>query len=337
MPLNRNTLMRLRTIDACLCRRQRRWTLEDLRRACEDALYEYEGISSVSKRTIQRDIELMRSDKLGYNAPIIVVENRYYTYEDPDFSITQLPLSKEDLSELSSAMEILRHYGGFRDMAGQEDILARMQDKIRSNESNRQVVFIETNARLKGLEFLSSLYDFIIKKQAIEVIYQSFKARRPTCIFISPYLLKEYRNRWFLIGFNHKKRSVQTIALDRIFKVVRSSRTPYQENEFFEPEKYLGEIVGVTREISSQPQLITIRVDADQAPYLITKPLHESQQLLRQDSDGSIVITLTVIPNHELERAILGYGCHIEVISPIEIRRNIAHHVRKASKYYSKP
>ena len=91
MPLNRNTLMRLRTIDACLCRRQRRWTLEDLRTACEDALYEYEGISSISKRTIQRDIELMRSGKLGYNAPIIVMENRYYTYEDPDFSITQLP------------------------------------------------------------------------------------------------------------------------------------------------------------------------------------------------------------------------------------------------------
>lgn len=82
-------------------------------------------------------------------------------------------------------MEIIRHYGGFRDMAGQEDILARIQDKIQSSESHRQVVFIDTNNRLKGLDFLSVLYDHIIRKDAIEVIYQSFKARRPTCLFIS--------------------------------------------------------------------------------------------------------------------------------------------------------
>ena len=334
MPLNRNTLMRLRTIDACLCRRQRRWTLEDLRTACEAALYEYEGITSVSKRTIQRDIELMRSGKLGYNAPIIVMENRYYTYEDPDFSITQLPLSKQDISELSAAMEIIRHYGGFRDMAGQEDILARIQDKIQSSESHRQVVFIDTNNRLKGLDFLSVLYDHIIRKDAIEVIYQSFKARRPTCLFISPYLLKEYNNRWFLVGYNHKKHDIQTIALDRIFKVVRSSRTPYKENTFFEPEQYLDDMVGVTRDIDSSPQEITIIIDSDQAPYVLTKPIHHSQQLIRENNDGSIVIMLNVIPNHELERVILGYGRHIEVVSPPEIRRHIANHVKTSASFY---
>lgn len=334
MPLNRNTLMRLRTIDACLCRRQCRWTLEDLRRACEEALYEYEGIPSVSTRTIQRDIELMRSDKLGYNAPIVVKENKYYTYDDPDFSITRLPLSKKDLAELSSAMEIIRHYEGFRDMAGQEDILARIQDKIQSTQSNRQVVFIETNNRLRGLDFLSPLYGFIIKKQSIEVAYQSFKASRPICLFLSPYILKEYNNRWFLVGYSHKKKDIQTIALDRIIKVERSSRTPYMENSFFNPEQYLGEMVGVTRDLDTQPQLITIRIDADQAPYVLTKPIHHSQQVIEQRMDGSIIITLCVIPNHEIERVILGYGCHMEVLAPAEIRQHIAGHVSKASTFY---
>lgn len=334
MPLNRNTLMRLRTIDACLCHRQRRWTLEDLRKACEDALYEYEGIPSVSTRTIQRDIELMRSDKLGYNAPIVVKENKYYTYDDPDFSITRLPLSKRDLSELSSAMEIIRHYGGFRDMAGQEDILARMQDKIRSSESHRQVVYIDTNNQLKGLGFLSPLYDHIIRKQAIEVIYQSFRARRPTCLFISPYLLKEYNNRWFLVGYNHRSKDIQTIALDRIFKVVSSSRTIYQENTFFEPEQYLGEMVGITRNLNELPQTVTIRIDADQAPYILTKPLHQSQQLISQEPNGCIVVNLKVIPNLELERVILGYGSHMEVLSPPSVRRHIAAHILNCATKY---
>ena len=126
MPLNRNTLIRLRTIDACLRRRQRLWTIEDLRRACEDALIEYEGIDSVSLRTVQRDIELMRSDKLGYNAPIVVKQRKYYMYEDPTYSITQLPLTPHDLAELGGAIDVIRHYHEFRCMAGSEDILTRL-------------------------------------------------------------------------------------------------------------------------------------------------------------------------------------------------------------------
>ncbi|MCB0840421.1 MAG: phytanoyl-CoA dioxygenase, partial [Bacteroidetes bacterium] len=87
MPVNRNALIRYKTIDKCLQNRYRRWTLEDLIEACSEALYEYEGIDKgVSKRTVQSDIQMMRSDKLGYNAPIIVLEKKYYTYEDPDYS-----------------------------------------------------------------------------------------------------------------------------------------------------------------------------------------------------------------------------------------------------------
>lgn len=97
MPINRNTLMRIRVIDECLQRKQRVWTLEDLREACEKELLEKEGICGISIRTIQRDIELMRSDKLGYNAPIIVKNKKYYAYEEPDYSITKLPLSQNDL------------------------------------------------------------------------------------------------------------------------------------------------------------------------------------------------------------------------------------------------
>src|SRR6187549_973269 len=114
MPVNRNALIRFRTIDNCLRNRQRRWTLEDLIEACSEALYEYEGIDKgVSRRTIQMDIQLMRSDKLGYNAPIIIKEKKYYTYEDADYSITNNPLTKSDLDKLSEVIGILRQFKGF--------------------------------------------------------------------------------------------------------------------------------------------------------------------------------------------------------------------------------
>ena len=114
MPVNRNALIRYRTIDKCLRNRYRQWTLDDLIDACSDALYEYEGIDKgVSRRTVQSDLQMMRSDKLGYNAPITVTEKKYYTYEDPDYSITNIPLSDQDLDTLNEVKGILEQFTGF--------------------------------------------------------------------------------------------------------------------------------------------------------------------------------------------------------------------------------
>ena len=97
MPVNKNALLRYKTIDNCLRNKYRRWTLEDLVDACSDALYEMEGIcKGVSVRTIQADIQMMRSDKLGFNAPIEVYEHKYYRYADDNYSITQMPISPHE-------------------------------------------------------------------------------------------------------------------------------------------------------------------------------------------------------------------------------------------------
>ncbi|GHS93666.1 hypothetical protein FACS1894207_0470 [Bacteroidia bacterium] len=77
--------------------------MEDLIDACSDALYEFEGIDKgICKRTVQMDIQMMRSEKLGYNAPIVVYDNKFYKYDDPDYSITNTPLSEQDLKLMSS-------------------------------------------------------------------------------------------------------------------------------------------------------------------------------------------------------------------------------------------
>lgn len=73
MPANKNALIRYKTIDNCLRNKYHRWTIDNLMDACSDALYDMEGISKgVSLRTVQADLQIMRSDKLGYNAPIEV-------------------------------------------------------------------------------------------------------------------------------------------------------------------------------------------------------------------------------------------------------------------------
>ena len=108
MPANKNALIRYKTINNCLRNRYRRWTLDDLVDACCDALYDMEGITKgVCSRTVQMDIQIMRSDKLGYNAPIEVYDRIYYRYEDPNYSITEMPLSVDDCKLIKEAIALL--------------------------------------------------------------------------------------------------------------------------------------------------------------------------------------------------------------------------------------
>ena len=108
MPANKNALIRYKTIDRCLRNRFRLWTIDDLTEACSEALYEMEGIiKGVSVRTVQGDLQIMRSDKLGYNAPIEVFDKIYYRYADPNYSINEMPLTEDDCRLLKQAVEML--------------------------------------------------------------------------------------------------------------------------------------------------------------------------------------------------------------------------------------
>ena len=108
MPVNKNALIRYKTIDRCLRNPYRRWTIEDLTDACTDALEEMEGKTKpVSIRTVKGDIQIMRSEKLGYNAPIEVYDNKYYRYADPDYKISEPYLKDEDYLIIAQTVELI--------------------------------------------------------------------------------------------------------------------------------------------------------------------------------------------------------------------------------------
>lgn len=132
MPANKNALIRYKTIDNCLRNKYRKWTLDDLVDACCEALYDMEGITKgVCTRTVPKDIQIMRSDKLGYNAPIEVYEKIYYRYAVPDYSITEMPLSLEDCRLIKKAIGLLEN----KKEGNNEDtisILIKVQNRLES-------------------------------------------------------------------------------------------------------------------------------------------------------------------------------------------------------------
>ena len=338
MPLNRATLIRISTIDKCLQNRYRRWTINDLIDACTDALAEYEGrINPVSRRTFQNDLALMRSERLGYNAPIVVRENKYYEYEDPDFSITHLPLNDEGLAALNSALDILRQLQGFPQLASSIDTISKLNEQISRHTGSRvPAMDMERVEGYKGARFIGDIYEAVRKQQTIIIEYQSFKARQPEALVVYPYLLKEYRNRWFLICEKSTNRvpQVNIFALDRIQSVAIDKEHPFKKCVDFDPEHFFDDTIGVTKGIGDKARRVVLKVNRHQAPYVESKPLHKSQKVEQRFRDGSIQISLKVVINYELERLILGYGGHAEVIAPPEFRARIAESVNIAARHY---
>ena len=339
MPINRATLIRISTIDKCLQNHYRRWTINDLIDACTDALAEFEGRSNpVSRRTFQNDLALMRSDRLGYNAPIVVRKNKYYEYEDPDFSITHLPLNDEGLDALNSALDILRQLQGFPQLASSIDTISKLNEQIsRHTGTSVPAMDMEHVAGYMGAKFIGDIYDAVRKQQTIIIEYQSFKARQSEALVVYPYLLKEYRNRWFLIGEKASNcvPQVNIFALDRIQSLAVDKEHPFKKCVDFDPEHFFDDTIGVTKWIHDKARRVVIKIDRQQAPYVESKPFHKSQKVEQRFRDGSIQLSLKVVINNELERLILGYGGHAEVIAPPEFRARIAESVSIAARHYN--
>lgn len=334
MPANRNALIRYKTIDKCLQNRYRKWTLNDLIDACSDALYEYEGIDKgVSRRTVQSDIQTMRSDKLGYNAPIIVLDKKYYTYEEADYSITNIPITEQDLEQLGEAVAFMKQFKGFSHFKELDSMVQKLEDHVYAQQSKRApIIDFEKNEQLKGIEHLDYLYQAILKEQSLIIDYKSFKARKANQFTFFPYLLKEFRNRWFLIGKTNENPQIYNLALDRILEL-NKSEVLYKKDTSFDASSYYKDSIGASVNRGEAIVPVEFSVARSFAPYVETKPLHHSQECLKKDAWGS-VFRIHVRPNKELEKELLALGDKVRVIGPPRLKRIIQQELKSAYENY---
>lgn len=338
MPVNKNALLRYRTIDNCLRNTNRQWTLDDLIDACSDALYEYTGKDDlVSRRTVQLDIQKMRSSELGYEAPIEVYDHKYYRYSDPEFSITNTPLSEQDMEMMGNAVAVLKQLSGFAAFSGMEDIVGRLQDHLSSAKMDHEpIMFYEKNEKLKGLNFIPTLYDTIVEKKPILISYQSFKTKEPHEFLFSPYCLKEFRNRWFVYGRRPQDKMLLNLALDRIVSLSPApAGAEYIEDKTFDPKTWFDNVVGVTKNEDDTPQKVWFKAKPEQVPYIETKPLHSSQVIVERCDDGSVIFEIEVILNYEIERDLLAFAETIHVLKPATLVKHLKDRLIEAARLYT--
>ncbi len=337
MPVTKHLLIRLITIDRCLQNRLRKWTLNDLVKACSEALLKCEGAKDgVSKRTLQYDIQLMRSNKLGLNAPISVTGKKYYYYSQPNYSIYRLPFSQENLNLLTETLKLLNKSAIFPQLNAISDMLQQLAGYTSYNpEKETPIIYPETASHSSDSSLIKALYQHIVNKKSICIRYISFRKSVMHHIIISPYLLKEYENHWFVTGYNHQNKTIQTWRTDRITAFFSDTGQPYIENTFFNPEHYFDAIIGVSRVLKQKKQTVVLQIDKQTVPYILCYPLHHSQKILQEGEEG-IIISLHICLNLELEKEILKLAQHVKVLRPRLLRNRIARHLQQAAQQYYK-
>lgn len=334
MPTNKHALIRYQALDRCFASRGKRYFWEDLLEAVNEALDEHTGKGKgISRRQLFDDIRDMESDQV-YAIPLERHKEGkrvWYRYSDPDFSINKRPLNEDEAGQLKEALLTLNRFKGMPQFQWVDELVARLESGFGLKQGAERIIEFEENPYLKGSEHITTLFQAILNKQVLEVSYQGFKQMKPTKQRFHPYYLKQFNNRWFVLGLNEEFESLTNMALDRIQQIA-VAKGQYEPNEDIDFTEYFEDVVGVTVP-ESEVQHVELRVDMKLWPYLASKPLHGSQKVLKKDKD-SVTIGLSVKLNHELQSLLFSYGDELEVLSPPELRAIMRERAKTLAKRY---
>lgn len=317
MSANKNAQLRYRILDKCFSNFRRQYTINDLVEEVNEKLYDING-TGVSLRQIREDIKFMR-DSVGYDAPIEAYpydgRKCYYRYSDEDFTIFNNELSEEEVASLSKTVSIIRRFRGVPSFDWIEEVVSNLEYRFGGLTQQENVVSFDQNERLRGLEHLSTLIDAAINHQALRLLYRSYKGVEHDVV-VSPYHLKQYNNRWFLFAKEKGKKfpHFSTYALDRIEKVSFSDGA-FVPNTVIDFSQCFNDIVGVTLtgKDGVQPETIVLRFAPERFPYVVSKPLHPSQEVV---SEKDCTVRIRVYPNPELKSLIFSFIPDVEVLEP---------------------
>lgn len=285
----------------------------------------------VGERTIRKDLEQIQQPP--YNA---IFSNEYrgkerlYRYKDIDFSLPMFDESDEIKAKVNETIEAIKRFEGTPQFDWLKLCLITIEKGCVLVLDD--IMSFENNANLTGIENISTLADAILNKYPIKLAYQTYKAEQQQIIYVHPYHLKQFNNRWFLIGKPDNLDTIHNYAVDRI-KAVEHLSKKYVESDI-DFSEYFDDVIGVS--VCDGPiKHIELMVSKYRYPYIKTKPLHWSQKHIKEkDTDDHILISLDVIPNRELISLLLSFGSDITVISPKEIQEIVLKNIEASLRIY---
>ncbi|HEX4886544.1 MAG TPA: WYL domain-containing protein [Luteibaculaceae bacterium] len=324
MPRVKNALLRHKIIEERLKNTFRPYpSLEELRQCCEEKLYGSVG-SNICISTIEKDLRDMRME---YDAPIKFhrLHHGYYL-EDPNYSSDLMPLTDDETEAIRFAALTLQQYKNISVFSQFQHAIGKIVERITISERMedadiQKLVQFETQPNIPGSDWLTPLFRCIKNRIPLSVVYHSYASDQVKKYQLHPYVLKEYKYRWYLVAYDLQKSAVRTFELGRI-QHIEPQEGSFAWHPEFDAGLFFKHAFGVTV-TKGEPHHVRLRFDKSEWRYLKDTPLHHTQQRLLED-DTHVEIGLHVYLTVELEMAILSYGNKVQVMEPATLATRIA-------------
>lgn len=348
MPATKNAMTRYALIDKMLANRNRAYSIQDITETLAGRLPEL-GQHAVSKRCVEKDLNY-----LEFGSPFDVEIEEYWVdasdkndrpyrkrcirYADPTFSIFKPKLTEDEKTVLATALDTLGSFDGLDNFEWLNDLKNRL-----NIETHKPFISLSKNL-LTNSTLLARLFTTIRLRQVLNLKYHVFQDDKIRSVSISPHLLKEYNNRWFLIASASDTGRILTFAIDRIDDFMIDAKTSYINAPDDLQERY-EEIIGVTFQEDTPLQKIQFWVSDNSSDYIVTKPIHGSQKSIRGESEselrkiypqfhGGAFFSIECRENYELIRELTSFGANLVVLSPANICNSIKQRIHNQWEIY---
>lgn len=363
MPQNKNALTRYKILDELLSDTTRRYTRKDLYNAVLQKLKSIDDKATLTKRTIEKDLYDLQ--ERPFEMEIIETEGaggKYLKYADQSRSLFSKPLSEDEKVLLREILNTLGQFEGLDSF----DWLQALQEKLNDPDSilsfsngypaeKGKIISFSKNPYLNNLSeegprpianALSLLFSAISSHTTVTIDYRKFNDAEISTFIVYPYLLKQFNDRWYLICslFNGDPEFIMNLPLDRMMRVETAPQIPFLPCKV-DLEDRFSRIVGVTYHYDREEIPIVFAVSQTKAPYIKTKPIHETQrEFITSEQDewklkypmlkDYIFFEIVCIPNNELMSLFFSFDKEIVVVCPNEIRHSIQQELIKQSSLY---
>jgi predicted DNA-binding transcriptional regulator YafY len=290
----------------------------------------------VSSKTVQRDIDFMRY-RLGLPIEYDQLHFGFY-YTEPVSSFPNIEISEGELIALYVGQKALAQYKGTSFEAPLSTAFRKITDGLRDTISvtwsdlDSAISFRSAGRSTADVYLFEQLSHAVFKQLEVRFDYKKPDAARYEQRYVQPYHLGCVENLWYLFAFDLDRQQLRTFALPRI-RDVRVSKTKFRRPLDFSIGKFLGESFGVFAKPTKTKHAVRILFDAFAAPRVEERQWHPSQKI-KQLRNGGVELSLTLSNLEEIERWILSWGNHAQVLASVELKDQITKTVSALAATY---
>jgi len=206
--------------------------------------------------------------------------------------------------------------------------LFAMNSLIKDSKGLRDRILYESIP--SGDVYLSTIVEAMRDNCILEMTYQGFAKTKSSTFLVEPYCLKMFKQRWYMLAHSPSRDIIRLYSLDRIHALEPTTQK-FQLPKDFDAEFYFRNHYGVS-DMDMQPEEVEIKIEAYQANYLRTLPLHASQTEIERQEQFSI-FRYYIVPSFDFIQELLTHGPVLEVLKPQSLRekfrKNLAYQLSK--------